>query len=261
MTQRICTDWSATRCGGRIAVVSVDNATKLNVVGAALLDELCGALASCAQEAGLRAVVLRGGGDRAFIGGADIAEMAELDPGSARGFITRLHRCCTAVRALQVPVIARIQGFALGAGLEIAAACDLRMAASDARFGMPEVRVGIPSVIEAALLPMLIGWARTRWLLMTGETISAEQAERWGLVERVVAPDQLDGALECAIAAIVTCGPAALAAQKRLMRQWEDMPVTRAIEAGINSFADAFRTDEPQRMMAAFLNRKKGEQG
>ena len=260
MTSGIRVEWSATPCGGRIAVVSVDNAAKLNVVGSALLDELCGALASCAEEVGLRAVLLRGAGERAFIGGADITEMVELNAGSARGFITRLHHCCTAVRALRVPVIARIQGFALGAGLEIAAACDLRIAASDARFGMPEVRVGIPSVIEAALLPMLIGWGRTRWLLMTGETISAEQAERWGLVERMVAPDQLDGAIDNVIAAIVACGPAALAAQKRLMRQWEDMPLTRAIGAGIDSFADAFRTDEPRRMMRVFLNRKKGEQ-
>jgi len=260
VTQAVHTSWSAAPGGGRVAAVTVDNAAKLNIVGSALLGDLQAALAACAAEPGLRAVVLRGAGDRAFIGGADIREMADLDPVSARGFITRLHDCCAAVRALPVPVMARLQGFTLGAGLEIAAACDLRIAATDARFGMPEVRVGIPSVIEAALLPMLIGWGRTRWLLMTGDIIDANQAERWGLIERVVATDALDGAIDETVAMIAACGPAALAAQKRLMRQWEDLPPARAIEAGIDSFADAFRSDEPRRMMTAFLDRKRREQ-
>jgi enoyl-CoA hydratase len=252
------TAWSATSDGGHHAVLTVDRSDRLNIVGAALLDQLRDAIETCGRQADLRAVVLRGAGERAFIGGADIGEMAHLDSKSARTFITRLHACCAALRGLPVPVIARLQGFTLGAGLEIAAACDLRIAAADARFGMPEVRVGIPSVIEAALLPMLIGWGRTRWLLMTGDIIDAGQAERWGLVEKVVAPDALDAAIVEAVAMISACGPAALAAQKRLIRQWEDLPPARAIAAGIDAFADAFRSDEPRRMMRAFLDRKKG---
>ena len=101
----------------------------------------------------LRALILTGAGDRAFIGGADINEMVELDQESARIFITHLHEACTALRNLPVPVIARISGYCLGAGLEVAASCDLRIASEHSSFGMPEVRVGIPSVIEAALLP------------------------------------------------------------------------------------------------------------
>jgi enoyl-CoA hydratase len=256
VSRAVHTEWPVTPAGGRYGVVTVEQPDRLNIVGSALLAELRTAIEGCAAEPGLRALVLRGAGERAFIGGANMREMAGFDPVAARAFITRLHDCCATLRAVPVPVIARLRGFALGAGLEIAAACDLRIAADDARFGMPEVRVGIPSVIEAALLPMLIGWGRTRWLLMTGDIIGAAQAERWGLVERVVPAAALDDAVAEVVATIESAGPAALATQKRLIRQWEDMPTTRAIQAGIDAFADAFRTDEPRRMMTAFLNRK-----
>ena len=125
---------------------------------------------------------------RAFIGGADIRELAELTPETTHAFISRLHLACAAIRRLQVPVIARIHGYCLGAGVEIAASCNLRVAGQSATFGMPEVKVGIPSVIEAALLHGLIGAGRTRELVYTGEPITATEAERCGLVERVV-PD------------------------------------------------------------------------
>src|SRR5256885_7405093 len=101
-------------------------------------------------------------------------------------------RCCDGFRRLPVPVIARIEGWALGAGLELAAACDLRVASSRAMFGMPEVRVGIPSVVEAALLPQLIGHGRARRLLLTGEAIDAETGLAWGLVDAVAPPHGLD---------------------------------------------------------------------
>src|SRR5438045_9453273 len=101
--------------------------------------------------------------------------MAALDKSSARGFIARLHAASAALRQLPVPVIARINGYCLGAGLEIAASCDLRVAADHSTFGMPEVRVGIPSVIEAALLPCLIGWGKAAELIYTGESVSAAQ--------------------------------------------------------------------------------------
>src|SRR5271163_4673642 len=149
-----------------------------------------------AHDEGLRAMVLTGAGTKAFIGGADIHEMAELDEASGRAFISLLHRCCDALRDLPVPVIARINGYALGAGLEIAAACDLRIASDTSRFGMPEVKVGIPSVIEAALLPPLIGWGRTRQMLLLGETIGTSEAMAWGLIEKSVGAAELDSEVE-----------------------------------------------------------------
>jgi enoyl-CoA hydratase len=241
---------------GRVARLSVAHPGKLNVLNRALIDALAERLDALAGDQGLRALVLTGVGERAFIGGADIRDLAQLDRDSAEPFITALHRVCAALRRLPVPVIARINGYALGAGLEVAAACDLRIASAHARFGMPEVRVGIPSVIEAALLPALIGWGRTRRLLLTGETIEAREAERWGLIEWCVPPAQLDAAVEELLDAILACGPEAIRLQKTLIREWEDLPLSRAIERGITRFAEAYATDEPKRMMQLFLASK-----
>jgi len=152
-----------------------------------------------------------------------------------------------------VPVIARIDGYALGAGLELAAACDLRVASERAIFGMPEVRVGIPSVVEAALLPGLIGHGRARRLLLTGETIGAAEALAWGLVDAVAPPEDLDAAVERFTVAILAGGPHAIRLQKALIREWEDLPTSAAVERGIDAFAAAYATDEPRRMAGARL--------
>ena len=237
-----------------VACVTIDNTAKLNTLNRAVMTALIDAVETLARDPTLRAVVLRGAGTRAFIGGADITEMVTLDAGSARDFITLVHRSCDVFRCLPVPVIARIQGYVLGAGLEVAASCDMRVAASDAIFGMPEVRIGIPSVVEAALLPQLIGWGRTRQLLLTGETIDAATAERWGLVEQVVAPEALDAAVERRVAAVLACGPRAVSAQKSLIQAWENLPLRDAIERGIDSFAASWDSDEPARMMGGFLD-------
>ena len=241
---------------GRVASVTVDNPAKLNILDPAGIGALERTLDELAADEALRVVILRGAGNRAFIGGADIRAMATLDRESSRTFITGLHRACQAIRNLPVPVIARIEGYALGAGLEIAASCDLRVAADTARLGMPEVKVGIPSVIEAALLPRLVGWGRARRLLYTGEIIDAEEAERWGLVERVVASSGLDAAVEACVAAILGAAPRAIRLQKALIREWEDLPLHAAIECGIYAFADAYATSEPAARMAAFLRKR-----
>src|SRR5262249_41821160 len=156
-----------------------------------LMDEFVAAVEHLSADEDLRAIVLAGAGNRAFIGGADITEMVGLDPDTAEAFITPVHRCFECLRDWPVPVIPRIDGYVLGAGLEVAAACDLRVASDASHFGMPEVRVGIPSVVEAALLPGLIGWGRTRELLLTGETIGVSRALAWNLVEKVVPANEL----------------------------------------------------------------------
>jgi len=219
------------------------------------MEELADGIEKLAGDEKLRAAVLTGAGERAFIGGADVSEMAQLDAASARTFITRLHRCCHALREAPFPVIARIMGYTLGAGLEVAAACDLRVAADIAVFGMPEVKLGIPSVIEAALLPALIGWGRTRQMLLLGETISAAQAGEWGLVETVVPAEELDAAVERCVSSICQAGPGAIRLQKALIRQWEDLPLSAAVQAGIDAFAAAWETDEPRLKMNEFLAR------
>jgi len=239
------------RPGGAVAFVTLDNASKLNVLNTPLMEGFAAAMARLAAQDDLRAVVLSGAGDRAFVGGADVNEMARLEtPAAARAFILRVHGCCAVVRDCPVPVIARIGGWTLGAGLELAAACDLRVAVDTARFGMPEVKLGIPSVVEAALLPGLVGWGRTREMLLLGETFDAAAALAMGLIDAAVPAPLLDAAVEARLAALLANGPRAVRIQKALMRRWEDLPLEDAVAAGVDAFAAAFETDEPTIAMA-----------
>jgi enoyl-CoA hydratase/carnithine racemase len=239
--------------GARIAFITLDDERRLNAMSASLMSQFVAMMDDLSRDEALRAVVITGAGDRAFVGGADIDEMAGLaTPQAARAFIGAVHDCCEAVRACPAPVIARINGFALGAGLELAAACDLRVACDTAVFGMPEVRLGVPSVVEAALLPMLIGWGRTREMLLLGETWDAGRALTIGLVDAVVAFADLDAAVEARIGALLAAGPRAIRLQKALIRAWEGLPLKDAIAAGVDAFAAAFETDEPKTAIAAF---------
>jgi enoyl-CoA hydratase/carnithine racemase len=250
---------------GKVGVVTVSNARKLNVVNSELLLQLREALLALASTPALRVVVLTGATlpekSPAFIGGANINEMTSINsPDEARDFITKIHKVCQAIRDLQVPVIARIHGFALGAGLEIMAACDLRVATKSSIFGMPEVKVGIPSVIEARLLPDLIGWGRTRKLLYLAENINADVAMNWGLVEEVcTGVDELDQTVEDWVNRIAQNGTEAMRSQKKLIRSWESCGVKEGIEQGIESFADSWKDGgiEPKAMMGKFLTRKR----
>jgi enoyl-CoA hydratase/carnithine racemase len=236
----------------RVAYVTIDNLAKLNALDPGLLEALSATLTQLGAGPALRAVVLGSTGDKAFVGGADIDIMAGLDRDGAARFITLVHRACQAVRDLPVPVIARIQGFTLGAGMELAAACDLRVAAETARFGMPEVKLGIPSVVEAALLPGLIGWGRTRELLLLGEIYGAAELAAWGFLNRVVPAEALDRTIERMVQALLEAGPRAVTLQKRLIAAWEGLPTGEAIEAGIPAFTAAWDTDEPGRMMREY---------
>jgi enoyl-CoA hydratase/carnithine racemase len=242
---------------GTVAYITVDNRAKLNTLDSALMRALIETVESLTPREDLRALVLSGAGEKAFIGGASIPEMVALDRTRAKDFIMLVHQTCDCLRRLPVPVIARIEGYALGAGLEVAVSCDLRVAATRAKFGMPEVKVGLPSVVEAALIPRLIGVGRARELLMLGETIQAETALRWGLVERVVAPEMLDHEIEAIVSSLLAAGPQAVRLQKALMRQWEQLAADAAITVGIDAFERAFETDEPMRMLSEFMERKR----
>ena len=209
-----------------------------------------------ATERHLRVLVISGQGEKSMIGGADIKEMATLDQASAEKFITGLRDLCEAARAFPAPVIARMPGWCLGGGLEFAAACDFRIAAHDAKFGMPEVRVGNPSVIHAALLPRLIGWGRARWLMMTAENIDAPTALGWGLVDVVAPEGGLDAAVEHTVKAPgMRAGSLALA--KGSAPTVEELPLKEFVNLSIGVFGQSYLTGEPQRLMQAFVDRKR----
>jgi enoyl-CoA hydratase len=243
--------------GGQVARVTSTNERRLNCLNTPQIIRLTEAFASLSENRQLRAVVLTGGGERAFISGADLHELGALCADSSRLYITRLHRLCETIRDCPVPVIARINGVCLGAGLELAASCDMRVAVDTAVFGMPEVRMGMPSVIEAALLPGLIGWGKSREILLTGEGLMAEEALRIGLVEGVAPAARLDQAVDKWVDEICQSAPEAVRAQKSLINHWQRISLGEGILAGIDALADAYTTGEPQARIAAFFARKR----
>lgn len=243
--------------GERIAVARFFNPGRLNCLDDRAIEVATRAFRILANDEDLTAVVVTGEGDRAFIGGADLYTMSELDADGARRFITSLHDLCQTILSIPVPVIARINGFCLGAGLEVAACCDYRIAARSAQFAMPEVHVGVPSVIEAARLPLLIGWGRTRELLLTGRWIDAEEAHQIGLVEQLASPDALDRSVKASVDLVAKGGPKAVRLQKALIDRWEHVALDEAVEAGIESFSIAYESDEPSEYMRRFLKQRR----
>jgi enoyl-CoA hydratase/carnithine racemase len=219
---------------GGVGRIFLNRPEKVNALDSPHLEELKARLEDLPGDDALRAVVLAGRG-RAFCGGADVGELKALSASTAGRFVERIHEVCAAIRGLPVPVVARLHGAVIGAGLEIAAACDLRIAAEGTSFAMPEVRIGIPSVVEAALLPRLIGRGRAAWLVLTGEAIDARRACEWGLVEEIGG----DEALERTVASLLKADRAALRMQKELLQLWEEAPLATSIRESIELFSQA----------------------
>lgn len=241
----------------RVAYVTINNPTKRNALGMAGKRAIADAFSRLSLDDDLRAVVLTGAGDKSFIAGADLAEMKDLTVEEAREEHTLTHYACDSIRRCPVPVIARINGYCFGAGMELAASCDLRASADHAKFGMPEVRVGLPSGMEAALLPALVGWGKAAELVLTGDIYDAKDMHQFGFVQKLAAAAELDAAVDRWLESILVSGPRAVRLQKSLMRDWERMSLSDSIRRGIEMCVEARRTDEPSRLMAAFLARKK----
>src|SRR5262245_3895556 len=221
---------------GAVARIFLNRPEKANALTSGVLQELRKVLEELAPDASLRTVVLAGRG-KTFCGGADVEELRSLTAATAPHFVTRIHHVCHAIRELPVPVVARLHGAVIGAGLEIAAACDLRVAAEGTKFAMPEVRLAIPSVVEAALLPRLMGSGRAAWLVLTGEAIDARRALEWGLVEEITA--HLDEQLALLVKTLVAADREALRMQKQLLQLWDEAPLETSVTASIERFAQA----------------------
>ena len=250
-------DYDDHGAAGRVARVTFNNPGKRNALGLAGKDRFVEIMTDLKHDETLRAVVLTGAGDKSFVSGSDLAQMAKYDLAAAEASATKTHRACDAVRQFPVPVIARINGYCFGSGMEIAACADMRVAADHARFGMPEVRFGIPSGMEASVLPRLIGWGKATELVLTGDHIDAAEAFRIGFLERLVAAGDLDAAVDKWIDSILACGPRAVRIQKRLIMDWDRMSPTEGARAGIQAYVESYRSDEPKRMMTAFINSKR----
>ncbi len=227
----------------------------LNLLEPGLIRALRETFEALAADRATRVAILTGGG-RAFTAGMDVAVLRDLDVAGARALIAALHDAIEAVHTAPFPVIAAVNGPCLGAGFELALACDLRVAAAGAPLGLPEVRVGVPSLIQAALLPPLVGPGRAAELLLTGEPIAAERAREWGLVNEVVPADRVRAAAESLAAKILAGGPDAVRLQKALIVRWRETDLGSAVRHGIDAFAAAYATAEPREGASAYLEKR-----
>ena len=227
----------------------------LNLLEPGLIHAVRATFDALAADRVTRVAILTGGG-HAFTAGMDVRVLRDLDTARAKDLITALHAAIDAVHQAPFPVIAAVNGACLGAGFELALACDLRVAIAGASLGLPEVRVGVPSVIQAALLPPLVGPGRAAELLLTGEPITAERAREWGLVNDVVPVERLRATVQALVERILACGPEAIRLQKELIVRWRATDLATAVRYGINAFAAAYATDEPYQGMSAFLEKR-----
>ena len=244
---------------GRIAHLALRGAGDLNLLGKESFQAVNQGLGQLGDADLARALILSGGRKRAFSAGVDVNNMKDLGPLEAESFIQELHQACRGLLTLPIPAIAAVRGPCLGGALELALACDLRIAADDAIFGLPEVRVGVPSVIEASLLPRTIGLGRARAMILTGETIDAREALQIGLVDRVVSVGQLDSTAMEIARGFLAMSPHILAVQKDIIAKWLELGEAASAEYSAKAFALCFATDHPRRAMEAFLEKRQPE--
>lgn len=234
----------AERDGG-VALVWLDRPEKRNALTLGMIERIGEELHRAAADQDVLGVIVAGRGP-STCAGIDLGEFAEATPASIRRLIQALADACAAARECPVPVVAAIQGHCLGAGLELASACDLRVAASGAQLGMPEVSVGIPSVIDAALLERLVGLGRAHEMILTGDPVDADQALAWGLVNRVVEADRLMAACRQLLGRVMRHDSDALRRQKVLFHEWLNLPFDEAVSHSREALAASFEGGVPQ---------------
>ena len=242
---------------GAIAVVSVNRPEARNALDGETLDALAVAFAALEDDTNIRCAILTGAGDKAFAAGADIKAMADADPAGADALVAHAHRVADLLEASRLPVIAAVNGFALGGGFELALACDFILAARGAKVGMPEVSLGvIPGMGGTQRLVQRIGVARARQLIYTGGLIDADAAARMGLVNEVLEPAELLPRARDVAAEITTRAPLAVAAAKRALRQGPDLPLEAGIALERQLFCGLFATHDQKEGMRAFLDKR-----
>jgi enoyl-CoA hydratase len=239
---------------GPLLVLTLNRPEKRNALSAALRSDLLAALARDRDDPSTRVVVLRGAGDKAFAAGADVEELAARSAWEQRAFLQPPH-IYSAVSAHPKPVLAAVNGHALGAGLELAMACDLRVAAPTAKLGQPEIALGIiPGGGGTQRLPRLVGLGRASRMVLTGEAIDAPTALAWGLVDEV-ADDPVARAKELG-RAMAQRGAKALHLAKQALRASEELPLAEALERERDLFLLAFQSEEAKAGIAAFLAKR-----
>ncbi|MDX2021078.1 MAG: enoyl-CoA hydratase-related protein [Deltaproteobacteria bacterium] len=242
---------------GPVRMVLVNRPAVLNALDSHVLQELGHCFRALATDPDLRCVILSGAGEKAFVAGADIAAMSKLTPWQARAFAAAGHETAAAIESLPVPVIAAVNGFALGGGLELALCADFIYASAKAKLGFPEVGLGvIPGFGGTHRLATRVGIGRAREMIYTGRVITAAEAAAWGLANAVTEPESLLTTVQALAATIASKSPLGVAEAKRAMRISQGLPLERALVMEQELFAGLFATEDQKEGMAAFLEKR-----
>jgi enoyl-CoA hydratase/carnithine racemase len=243
---------------GAVAIVTIDN-PPLNQLSAPLLEELEAEIERLDADDTVRAIVLEGAGERAFVAGADIKEFPSLreaateEGGSARG----IQKLGARMDAARTPFVAAIHGFCLGGGLELAMCCDIRVAAEGAQLGQPEIKLGlIPGGGGTQRLPRLVGIGRAQLLNMTGDFIDAATAYDWGLVEKVVPPEELLAAALTIARTIAARSPVSIGVLRELARTTRDLPLEEGLRREADGFRRSLSSEDGAEGVAAFIEKR-----
>jgi len=240
-----------------VAVLTLHRPDKLNALNRELITSLLAAVTELSADPGVRCAVLTGAGEKAFAAGADIEAMSEMPAATARAFAELGHRLGAAIEEAHFPVIAAVNGFALGGGCELALACDFIYASDKAKFGQPEVNLGvIPGFGGTQRLARRVGIGRARELCYTGDIIGAEEALRIGLVNQVVPHAELLGKVKAVATKIASKGPLAIAQAKRVTLRGADLPLPVANELEAQAFGALFGSADQREGMRAFLDKR-----
>ena len=242
----------------RLAIVTINRPDARNALNSIVLRELAMTFEHVSMAQDIGAIILTGAGDKAFVAGADIKEMANLSGLEMRGFSEIGRRLGDAMAACNKPIIAAINGYALGGGCELALACDVRIASDQAKIGQPEVNIGIiPGFGGSQRLPRLVGPGWAAEMIFTGDAIDATTAERIGLVNRVVPADRLLDEAKALARRILEKSPAAIALAKACLRAAQEMPLSAGLDFETAAFGVVGSTQDKAEGMKAFIEKRK----
>lgn len=245
---------------GGVAWVTIDRQPALNALNADVLTELTAAFNSLATHKAVRVILLTGAGDKAFVAGADIAAMQKMSPADADQFIKLGQGCMTTIANSPMPVIAVVNGFALGGGTELALSCDWIIASNKAVFGLPEVTLGLfPGFGGTQRLPRIVGYSRAMEMIVTGRRLKADEALAWGIANQVVPHEGLKMAAQVVAQQICDNSQFAIRAAKRSIRDGMDVTLAKSMDVERNGFTGLF--DHPDRVegLTAFLEKRKAK--
>ncbi len=240
-----------------IATVTVNREKAMNALNPDVLKEIQDCFTTLSGDPEVRAVIITGAGEKAFIAGADIAAMSKMTPAESLEFGKLGHAAMNAIDQCRKPVIAAVNGFCLGGGLELALSCDFIYASEKARLALPEVGLGLfPGWGGTQRLPRLIGKGRAREVILTGRILSAQEAYQFGIVNRLCKPEELLSDARTTAGQIAMKGPLAVGMAKRVIHEGFDLPLAKGLNLELETFPKCFETEDVREGLAAFLEKR-----